>query len=516
MTAREQARAAYAQASHADDLRALCAGDLFFLLVHGMGRADMDNDFCFARCREVQAVPDGCLDLWAREHYKSTIITVGLTIQNILNNPGLTVGIFSHTRPIAKAFLRQIKREFETNRLLQELFPHICPPAKGEFRTWSEDGGIVVRRENNPKENTVEAWGLVDGQPTGKHFDLLIYDDVVTLESVSTSEQIAKTTEAWRLSLNLGARGGVRRMIGTRYHANDTYAELIKSGSVSVRLHPATSDGTFEGEPVLLSREVLDEKRRDMGPYVFACQMLQNPLADKADGFRTEWLRYWRPAENLWRPMNRVILVDPAGSKKKGSDYSVFCVAGWNMDKGIYLIHGERARLNLTERTAAVFRLARQFDPLVVGYEPYGLQSDIEHIQGEMTRLNYHFAIRPLGGATAKIDRIRRLIPWFEQGRMFLPAQASFRDGEGRIRDFTREFVEEEYESFPVCAHDDMLDCLARAVDPEVNVPFPDGADGRSAVEKELDRMRETNRALNGERHGLKYGYTAGPGGASW
>ena len=163
-----------------------------------------------------------------------------------------------------------------------------------------------------------------------------------------------------------------------------------------------------------------------------------------------------------------------------------------------------------------MFRLARQFDPLFVGYEQYGLQSDIEHIQGEMTRLNYHFAIRPLGGATAKIDRIRRLIPWFEQGRMFLPAQASFRDGEGRIRDFTREFVEEEYESFPVCAHDDMLDCLARAVDPEVNVPFPDGADGRSAVEKELDRMRETNRALNGERHGLKYGYTAGPGGASW
>lgn len=208
MTERERAQAAYAQARHSEDLRALCAGDLFFLLVHGMGRADMDNDFCFARCREVQAVPDGCLDLWAREHYKSTIITVGLTIQNILNNPALTVGIFSHTRPIAKAFLRQIKREFETNRLLRELFPHICPPGRGESRTWSEDNGIVVRRENNPKENTVEAWGLVDGQPTGKHFDLLIYDDVVTLESVSTPEQIAKTTEAWRLSLNLGARGG--------------------------------------------------------------------------------------------------------------------------------------------------------------------------------------------------------------------------------------------------------------------------------------------------------------------
>lgn len=247
----------YAGAKHAEDLRALCSGDLFFLLVYAMRRKDMDNDWIFARCREVQGNPDGYLDLWAREHYKSTIITVGLTILNILNNPDITVGIFSHSRPIAKAFLRQIKREFETNRVLQELFPHICPPGRGETRTWSEDGGIVVRRGGNPKENTVEAWGLVDGQPTGKHFDLLVYDDVVTLESVSTPEQIRKTTEAWRLSLNLGARGGARRMIGTRYHANDTYAELLKQKSVVPRLYPATVDGTLEGEPVLDRKSVV-------------------------------------------------------------------------------------------------------------------------------------------------------------------------------------------------------------------------------------------------------------------
>ena len=120
---REEAIEGYKAAKSADDLRALCAGDLFFLLVYGMKREDMNRDWLYERCREVQREPDGHLDLWSREHYKSTIITVGLTIQNILNDPELTVGIFSHTRPIAKAFLRQIKREFETNRLLQELFP---------------------------------------------------------------------------------------------------------------------------------------------------------------------------------------------------------------------------------------------------------------------------------------------------------------------------------------------------------------------------------------------------------
>ena len=40
---RARAGAVYAAASHPDDLRALCAGDLFFLLVNGMGRTDMED-----------------------------------------------------------------------------------------------------------------------------------------------------------------------------------------------------------------------------------------------------------------------------------------------------------------------------------------------------------------------------------------------------------------------------------------------------------------------------------------
>src|SRR5258706_10619219 len=81
-------------------LRRLCLTDLFFLLRYGCGRKDIDHPWLFARCREVQADPNGYLDLWSREHYKSSIITFGLTVQNILNDPEITVGIFSHTRPI--------------------------------------------------------------------------------------------------------------------------------------------------------------------------------------------------------------------------------------------------------------------------------------------------------------------------------------------------------------------------------------------------------------------------------
>jgi len=129
----------------------------------------------------VQASPNDRLDLWFREGYKSTIITFALTIQDILNDPEITIGLASHTRPIAKAFMRQIKREFEGNETLKSWFPDIlyANPQK-ESPKWSEDEGIVVIRKSNPKEATIEAWGVVDGQPTSKHYKLLVYDDIVT------------------------------------------------------------------------------------------------------------------------------------------------------------------------------------------------------------------------------------------------------------------------------------------------------------------------------------------------
>lgn len=486
LESRTASLALYRNVKTPGDMRALLLGDLFFLLLVGMGRADMNCDFLYDRCREVQASPDGHLDLWAREHYKSTIITVGKTIQDVLANPEITVGIFSHSRPIAKAFLRQIKREFEGNALLQELFPHIRPPEKNEKRTWSEDEGIIVKRETNPKEATVEAWGLVDGQPIGKHFALLIYDDVVTPESVNTPEMIAKTTDAWRLSLNLGAHGGQRRMIGTRYHAADTYSVILDQGSVSPRIHKATVDGTHDGEPVFLSRSVLAEKRRDMGPFVFACQMLQDPLADKAQGFDASWFRRLPGDAPQAGGMNRYIVADPANAKKKGSDYTSMWCIGLHTDGNYYILDGVHDRLNLAERARALFDLHRKWQPQGVGYERYGMQADIDFLHMEMERQNYRFAIAELGGQTPKADRIRKLVPVFEQGRIYFPNRLVKLSLEQTAHDLTDDFYRQEYLTFPVSSHDDMLDCLARILDPALGAVFP--LQGASLLENCLPR----------------------------
>jgi len=464
-------------------MRYLCRTDLFFLLWHVLRRKDMSHTWLLARCREVQNEPNGYLDLWSREHYKSTIITYGKTIQDILASHGdeplsewnglePTVGIFSCTRPIAKGFLRQIKREFEQNDLLKGLFPDIIwsNPSK-DAPKWSEDDGIVLKRKSNPKESTIEAWGVIDGQPTSKHFNIQIYDDLVTIDNVRSDDMIMKTTDSWALSLNLGAEPTIRRHVGTRYHFNDTYGEMIRRSAVKTRIHPATIDGTMEGEPVLLSKESLSEKRRMMGIYVYNAQMLLNPIADRSQGFRREWVNFHAKTDGTG--MNKYILVDPANEKKDSSDYTVMLVIGLGADNNYYVLDMLRDRLNLTERTHHLFRLHRKWKPLSVGYERYGIQADIAHIKDKMKQENYHFRVIELKGNMPKNDRIRQLMPSYEEGRWYLPERLFRTNYEGKTEELVDIYLSQEYDAFPIAMHDDMLDTQARILDPDLHINWP-------------------------------------------
>jgi phage terminase large subunit-like protein len=234
-------------------------------------------------------------------------------------------------------------------------------------------------------------------------------------------------------------------------------------------------DGKVEGQPVYLTPEALAEKRRDMGPYVFGCQMLQNPKADETQGFKEEWLRYYRHPLEMQNVMGmrRILLVDPANEKKQSSDYTSAWVLGFNFDRKIYVLDMVRDRLNLTERTNLVFALHQRWLPEKTGYERYGMQSDIEHIKTEMERRVYHFTINELGGPMPKNDRIRRLIPKFEQSSIILPDKLVRKNYEGRSEDLVGVFLDEEYKAFPVAAHDDMLDALARLADENMHIEFP-------------------------------------------
>lgn len=454
-------------------VRDLCLNDLFYLMVRVFKRVDMVHPWVYARVRDVQKSPDNMIDLWSREHFKSSVITFGLTIQDILNNPDITIGIFSHTRPIAKAFLRQIMREFESNILLHMIFPDILwGQNTREAPKWSEDDGIIVKRKSNPKEATIEAWGLVDGQPTSKHYQILLYDDIVIAASVTTPDMIEKTMTALEQSYNLGVTpSGKRRFVGTRWHFNDAYATLKKRGTAIAREHPGKEGGIEDGKSVFWPEEVHFQKRRDMGPYTYAAQILLNPKADALMGFKREWLQYYDNIPD--KGMNNYILVDAASSKKKGSDFTAIWVVRLGKDGNYYCIPVVRDRLTLTERADRLFELHRKWKPIQVRYEKYGLMGDIEHIESRMEQENYRFKITEVGGMLPKEGRIGRLIPLFEQSKIFLPRTHHVTNYEKVTVDNVHAFIEEEYMAFPVGLHDDLLDSLARLVEPDLKLIWP-------------------------------------------
>ena len=216
-------------------IRTLGQLDRYYLGVFLCNRHDMLHPWIYDRCRDVEADRDRRLDLWARFHYKSSIITFLGCVQEVLCNPDITIGILSFSSKQAKPFLRQVMQELETNEKLKQLYSDILyDKPKQQAPKWAENEGLCVKRASNPKEQTVEAHGLVDGQPTGRHFQLIIYDDVVVQESVSTPEQIAKTTTQWELSLNLGSTHDPRyQYAGTRYSYGDTYGTICSMSTTS-------------------------------------------------------------------------------------------------------------------------------------------------------------------------------------------------------------------------------------------------------------------------------------------
>lgn len=461
----------------------LARTDLFFLSRYVLNRPDQHHQWVLERCREVQESPDWHIDLWARGHQKSSIITTAYTIFNIINDPETTICIFSNTRAIAKKFLRQIMNILSTNVALKAMFPDVFwqTPEK-EAPKWSENDGIIVKRKSTCKEATVEAWGCADGcGNVGSHYKVLVFDDVCTEESVTSPEMKTKTLDGIRLAFNLVHRHYRIRIIGTRYAYDDAYHYLLQNKKFIPRLHPATDNGKFDGRAVYLTQKELEDKRKEINnDFIFSCQLLMNPKALDNISFSLDWVRYGTPPPNL--RMNKYIMVDPANSKKSNADSTCMWVVGYGSDRKIYVLDGIKDKINLTERAECLHNLYLRWMPNLVGYEQYGLQADIAYIK-EREQRDWHtcMPIQPLGGHLRKEDRIKSLVPIFQNGNILLPRTLPYTTAEGVPICVVNEFLG-EYVNFPNITHDDMLDCLARITDPAMCCQHP--AEGKAEMEE--------------------------------
>jgi hypothetical protein len=456
-----------------DYYRALVLDDLWFIVYFVMGIEKANHPFVVQVCNEIQEGDDSyTLDVWAREHFKSSILTIAETIQYQLKYPDKATGIFSYVAPAAKKFLFEIKQTFENSEILQACFPDVVWSAKNikDAPVWSLDAGLVLKRKSNRKEPSISAYGLTEGMPTGLHFDRMIFDDVVTEDIGQSIEIMEKVKTKFDSAQNLGTEGGVHRVIGTFYHYEDPlmYIKNKKDADgvpvYKCRLKPATVDGTPSGEPVLLSQERLDKLKHTK---TFFAQQLCNPTPVGTQRLNPEFLK---EVNNKFIPSNitKVMVIDPAGGSGKGDSWAILTVGieATQDDIGASNIYILDACIEPMTDSAAIDQIVRMYlnggHITSIGIEKVALSTTEIHVSNALKAKGRHISqdagsltiLKPAG--REKIRRIENALAWALNNSKIHIVQS--------VPNAYKERLKMEMERFPFW-HDDGLDALSYVYD---------------------------------------------------
>lgn len=401
---------------------------------------------------------------------KSTVTSVLFASWYMGRNPTHNIIAASHTGELAAGFGRKV-RNLVSNPEYAEIFGVTLSSDSKAADRWANDHG-----------GEYFATG-VGGNVTGRRGSLLLCDDLVRSREDADSQTVRdKTWEWWIADLQTRLKpGGKTILIMTRWHEDDIAGRLLekerdKWDVLSIPMECESADdplGRAIGEflwPEYFTPEMVELAKSDERTWTSLYQQRPRPM--EGAEFKREWLCWYEQMPRR-KNINVLMLVDPASGKQKTSDYTAIWVIGLGQDGNYYVLDMVRDRLNLTERAAAVFRLHKKYKPYEVRYERYGMSADIDYLQEKQERDAYRFRIVEVGGALKKEDRIRRLVPLFQQSRMYFPTELWYTESSGKYHDLIPVFVEEELLAFPVSRHDDLLDSLARLCQPELELRWP-------------------------------------------
>jgi phage terminase large subunit-like protein len=413
--------------------------------------------------------------LWSRGFFKTTLITECHSVYLIINNPNIRMLLGSNTISVSEDMMRNIKGHLMSNVAFRHFYPEFCPKPNtvGKIEFGTNQDFTVPCRTVMLKEPTMMVAG-VGTNLTGLHFDYMKLDDLVTKDSVTNDTQLQASKDYYASLRPLFDKAAVPRedVVGTIYHFNDLYSSVLKPSKLfKESFIPARIKGvpTF---PERLPDDELDKLVSDpsVGPWQFATQYMLNPINPADAKFKEEWIKYYH---KLPEGLAEYILVDPASTVKKKSDYTV--IQRWGVDdKGnAYLLEGVRDKLTAFARIDKLFEIVSHSKNLKwVKYEVIGGRhgdlEEIERRQVDAVQKNIRgyrrFNVKETKATAAtKVDRIeQRLVGQYHAGKVFLPEHSYFISKfDGKVQDFVQ-LLKLEYLQFPFTEHDDILDCQAQ------------------------------------------------------
>lgn len=289
-----------------------------------------------------------------RDHGKSHFFTIALPIWEGWRRPGCIIALFSETQPQAEEQLAKLKREVESNPRLSHLMDPSC---------WS----ATKIRFTNGSLIYAKGFGV---KSRGMHPHLIICDDVVS--EVAMYSALIRERQAnffYGALRNMLVPGGQLAVIGTPQHDEDLYGLLAVNKKWFFKRYAAIDTDrkspTFGRIlfPERYSKELLDERKDEIGEIRFAREFLGRPMASGMSLFPDDLVRgepFFDPMATLgplmsdgtsarawWmaKGVTRFFAgVDIARGTSTKADYFVIFVLGLN-DRGVrYVVDIYRER----------------------------------------------------------------------------------------------------------------------------------------------------------------------------
>jgi len=384
-------------------------------------------------CEFLQKPARNKLILNPRYTFKSGIVTVGYSLWRLIKNPNLRILIYSDSATKAGGFLTGIKNHIEgkaPNSKFRDYYPRWeTDPHNGK---WNESQINISIRKYKAVEPTIDTGGI-ETSKVGMHYDLIIFDDIVSDVNVTTKAQMDKVYDCYKKSLSLLKPGGDVILVGTRWHYGDTYGRLLAENREKENFETFITDAetTVDGEllyaSIGLDRKFLDYQRKEQGSYIFSCLYSNSPVDDATALFKINDFKYYEPNPKFHENMFITGTCDPAG---EGEDFTAITVVGTDKEDNMYILDAVNKHLKPTQIVDNIIRLNYKwgFNRFIVerNFFKGTLEKDFklaekEHLVNHNYKKFYFSEDLIASSKQQNRNRVLALQPYHERGQIYLP-----------------------------------------------------------------------------------------------
>lgn len=434
--------------------------DLYALMRFGLSHGDrihanvqqrwLDQPWLFDRVRRVdQRYRDGTLHgvwlNWSRRHWKSSTLQalcVKACLDALAEGADLVIHYYSSTIPQAIERIGDIRRELETNELMQRLYPELFwRKPSDEADVWT-DRKFSLKRVSRARrasdQPTFAAYGVIGRIAQGGGGNIIIMDDIEDDNNAHNLGQVQKTSRKARAALKCVDPSNVRFRqtwwANTQFAAGGPMARIHEDGFIrDIWLEPAVDydrpnpdygkGGLDIGghEPVLFTAEELRDIRGEGADAWrdYCLQMLCRLDIAQPRALDPERMGTYQGDPG---PLNYYLLMDPGGtpgtSPSQKLDDTAIWVVGLGRDHNARIVDGELDLMTLPERARNLIRLHRKWSQkgvvIEARVEECGTGGDCAHIAELQQQVNYEFPVVRMAwggvGALSKKEREHRYI----------------------------------------------------------------------------------------------------------